>query len=422
MTKFSDRDIKNYFLGRFSDSDTIEEALFLDDELFKRFEKLEEELILDYLNFGLDQDEFKDFTSHYLSSPSHRDKVTLTAGLIGRLGSTEAASSLAPSPETARGYLLGTLRGNERAAFEDALFATDECFNVYVKAKEQLLEQSLLGTLTKEENDFFLKNPANRSLVALADSLRQIAQKEPAPVPKVSGWVEFLNGLTGLFKPASTFQFGFAAGAVVLVSGLGGFLVYSEFQRSIEKQNLASLNKIKQNNEVLQSENEKLKGQNGELTQLTEKQKKELEAKENQLQTVNVKIVNLNSDINSLRNSQLPIERFFNYTLTSRGTNPVPPDTIRIPIPKIKLTLEIPLESKDETFSGKLFAISPEADPKSPFTQPIPDIKVKTDKGRKTLVVLIPTKYLNANTTYRVVLEGKDFKTPVQYTFVLQRD
>ena len=82
INKISDAEIREYILGQSRDDkkERLDELSFF-DEYSERFGAVEREIIDDYLTGNLSSDEKLAFESHYLSSPSRREKLDFARAL-----------------------------------------------------------------------------------------------------------------------------------------------------------------------------------------------------------------------------------------------------------------------------------------------------------------------------------------------------
>lgn len=94
-------ELRRYILGglNLAERVQVEKRLFLDDEYLQLAEALEDELIDEYSDLELTNDERKQFESHFLSSPQHRQDLRFARALKRVIASETGELNFRPAPD-----------------------------------------------------------------------------------------------------------------------------------------------------------------------------------------------------------------------------------------------------------------------------------------------------------------------------------
>jgi hypothetical protein len=94
-----ERKLIDYLLGTLPEGDraALEDRLFVDEALDEELLATTDDLIQEYLEGRLSEDERRRFETHFLTSPDHRDRLAWMKDLQGAIERTPAPAVLSPS-------------------------------------------------------------------------------------------------------------------------------------------------------------------------------------------------------------------------------------------------------------------------------------------------------------------------------------
>jgi hypothetical protein len=94
--------LRRYILGALRDDEAaaIEEEYFVDADALEQVSAAEDELIEDYLEHRLDPESRARFDRHYLSTPGHRDRVSVVRGLMATAARANVSDIASASART----------------------------------------------------------------------------------------------------------------------------------------------------------------------------------------------------------------------------------------------------------------------------------------------------------------------------------
>ena len=174
-----------------------------------------------------------------------------------------------------RQYLLGELSEEGQAKVQDRLLCDRQFFDRLVVEENELMDDYLRGTLTKQMEEkfesYFLASPERRQKLRFAKALKKRISEEALSKPRIEGSLrrKHLFGLKGFSLPS------FAAGAVAaLIFVVGAWVVMenARLRRQIDNARAAQaewLERAQQSERRLSDE----KQRNRELTQEIERER-----------------------------------------------------------------------------------------------------------------------------------------------------
>jgi hypothetical protein len=166
---YDDRLITNYILGRLSEEEVehLDALSFAEDEFAYRLQTVEDDLVDAYVNGELTAENLESFNSHYLLTPSRRDKVKFAAAFRLIVNRPVAANGIQGVREPARVRPERVERGASGQSLRSVYAVLDPPIRWALSAAAMLL--LLLGAWLVVDN-FRLRN-----------QLGQASTERPAP-------------------------------------------------------------------------------------------------------------------------------------------------------------------------------------------------------------------------------------------------
>ena len=320
-------------------------------------------------------------------------------------------------------FLFQEFSEKEREAFEERFFADGDFFYDLMDLENELVDRYAIGKMSATENARFEKSlpksPERREKVANSIALQTFIAEQKSEFIKPTFWEK----IVGFFSfQKRIFQYSIAALLVFLMVGIGFLL----FERARYANELARLQNQRAD-ELKRQENE-LQEQIRQAQEREQNLQKELQNKNGQTEVLNEKFereknerLKLERELENLRRekSKIPIEKpketqpqpqtpiiatLLPYSGGKGGGDDIKVIRIKFNTEKIKLNLQIPIESSSESFDIKLNGESM-ASGQKPFL---------SKSGSRVLLITLSTKKLN-ETEHSVTLNGNN--ETVRYFF-----
>src|SRR5689334_10695891 len=82
-SQIEEKQLKQYLLGELDEQQqaTVEDNLFVDQEMFQRLEIVENELVDDYVRKNLSKADQKRFETYFLITPEHQQKLRISQAI-----------------------------------------------------------------------------------------------------------------------------------------------------------------------------------------------------------------------------------------------------------------------------------------------------------------------------------------------------